>query len=379
MRILRVITRLDVQGGAELSTLVEAEEHAARGHRVMVVTVVEQATPAAVRRLDAAGVEHHHLAGRLVRQASALRSIVRTWQPDVVHAVIWRAELVVAAATVGLRVPTLVSLVNMQYAPEAVAEAPSPRRLDLLRRIEGLVLRRRVDHFHCLTRAGAAHSNEHLGIEWERITVVPRGRRSTDLVAGADEVQRARSEFVPDGGLLVVNVGRHELQKGQDLLLQVMADPCAPDGARLLVAGREGNRTAALTDALAGMGLEERVQLLGARRDVAALLGAADVVAVASRWEGLGGSIIEALASGAPIVAFGVSAVAEVVGDAGVIIEPFDTAAFAAALDALWKDPDRRAELAEAARQRFDSEFELGGVVDRIEDLYRSMVDVGDR
>lgn len=379
MRILRVITRLDVHGGAELSTLVEVEEHAARGHQVMVVTVVEQATPPSAERLDTAGVEHRHLEGSLLRQASALRSIVRTWQPDVVHAVIWRAELVVAAATVGLAVPTLVSLVNMQYAPEAVAQAPSPRRLDVLRRIEGLVLRHGVDRFHCLTRAGAAHSKEYLGIDRERITVVPRGRRSSDLVAGADEVQRARSEFAPDDGLLVVNVGRHESQKGQDLLLQVMADPCAPDGARLLIAGREGNCTSALRDALAGMGLEDRVQLLGARRDVAGLLGAADVVAVASRWEGLGGSIIEALAAGAPIVAFGVPAVAEVVGDAGVIIEPFDTNAFAAALDALLEAPERRAELAEAARQRFDSEFELGGVVDRIEELYRSMVGVGGR
>lgn len=379
MRILRVITRLDVHGGAELSTLVEVEEHAVRGHQVMVVTVVEEATPAAVERLDTAGVEHRHLAGSLVRQAFALRSIVRTWQPDVVHGVIWRAELVVAAATVGLRVPTLVSLVNMQYAPEAVAQAPSPRRLDLLRRIEGLVLRRGVDRFHCLTRAGATHSNEHLGIEWGRITVVPRGRRSTDLIAGADQVRAARSEFAAGGGLLVVNVGRHESQKGQDLLLEVMADPCAPDGAQLLVAGREGNCTGVLRDAIASMGLEQRVQLLGARRDVAALLGAADVVAVASRWEGLGGSIIEALAAGTPIVAFGVPAVAEVVGDAGVIIEPFDIPAFAAALDALLQHPDRRAELAKAARERFDSEFELGGVVDRIEELYRSMVGTGGR
>ena len=237
MRILRVITRLDVHGGAELSTLIELEELAARGHDVAVVTVAEATTPAAVDRLEAAGIEHQHLSGRMPGQARALRSSVRSWRPDVVHAVIWEAEVVTALAALGTGVPTLVSLVNMQYAPEAVAQAPSPRRLEVLRRIEGLVLRGGIDHFHCLTEAGARHSVEHLGIRPDRITVIPRGRRGVDLVVDADRVAQCREELLGAASTaLVVNVGRHELQKGQDLLIDAMARSEPADGQGL----REG-------------------------------------------------------------------------------------------------------------------------------------------
>jgi glycosyltransferase involved in cell wall biosynthesis len=373
MRILRVITRLDVHGGAELSTLIEVEELAARGHQVAVVTVAEATTPAAVGRLDRAGVEHRHLTGGRPQQARALRRMISSWRPQVVHAVIWDAEVVTALASVGSSVPTLVSLVNMQYAPEAVAQAPSPQRLEVLRRVEGALLRHGIDHFHCLTQAGAEHSVEHLGIRPGRITVVPRGRRSEDLTADPAEVALLRAELLGDDEVLLVNVGRHEAQKGQDLLLDAVAEMGSGEGVRLVVAGREGNSTDLLRERIVLRGLQERVRLLGARQDVAALLGAADIVAVTSRWEGLGGSIIETLAAGAPVVAFGVPAVSEVVGDAAVVVEPFDTEAFAGALRSLILDGDRRRKLSVAARDRFVADFEIGAVVDRIEQLYREL------
>ncbi len=376
MRIVRVITRLDVHGGAELSTLIEAEELAARGHRVGVVTVAEPATPAAVERLEAAGIEHRHLAGSVARQANDLRRMIRSDPPDLIHAVIWAAEVVVALATFGSRVPTVVSLVNMQYDPAAVSQAPSPRRLEILRRLEGVVLRRGFDRFHCLTDAGAEHAVEHLGVDRDRITVIPRGRRIKDLAVRPDAVSELRSHVAPDGASLLVNVGRHELQKGQDLLIQVVEHlRVGPMELRVAVAGREGNQTPALRDQLHRTGLEREVSLLGARTDVAELLAAADVVCVTSRWEGLGGSVIEALGAGAPVVGFAVPAVREVVGDAGLLVEPFDTMAFASAVRELLEDRARRDELGARATARFAQRFEIGAVVDRIEAFYRAALD----
>lgn len=369
MRILRVITRLDVHGGAELSTLVELEALAERGHDLAVVTVAEATTPAAVERLDAAGVEHRHVGGSLPAQARELRAMVHAWRPDVVHGVIWAAEVLTVASTAGRHVPTLVSLVNMQYAPEAVAEAPSPRRLDLLRRAEGVLLRHGIDRFHCLTEAGARHSERYLGIARHRITVIPRGRRPEDLAADPDQVAAVRAQVLGGAGALVLNVGRHESQKGQDLLLDAVTR-LGRDDVRVAIAGRGGNRTAALREQVRRDGLEDVVELLGARTDVAALLGAADVVAVTSRYEGLGGSVVEALGAGAAIVAFGVPAVREVLGDAAVVVEPFDTSALADALRDLLADPDRRCDLAERARRRFAQHFDLQVVVSRLEDLY---------
>jgi len=371
MRILRVITRLDVAGGAELSTVLEAEGLAQRGHSVRVVTLSEPATARAVERLEVSGVECRFLPSPGWRQVLGLRRVIEQWRPDVVHAVIFRPELVTAFATVGRSVPTVVSLVNMQYAPEAVASAPSPRRLDLLRRLEGFVLRHGIDHFHCLTAAGEQHSVEHLGIEPFRITVVPRGRRREQFHVDPEVVSQLRDDLLDGRDHLVVNVGRHELQKGQDLLV-VAVDSLgdAGRGLRVVIAGREGNGTEALHEQLRRRGLDDTFRLLGARSDVAALLAAADVVCVTSRWEGLGGSIIEALGAGAPVVAFAVPAVSEVLGDAGVAVPPFDTDAFADAIRTLIGDEDRRRELSDLARARFDTRFEMHTVLDMVEQLY---------
>lgn len=378
MRVLRVITRLDVAGGAELSTVLEAEGLARRGHSVLVVTLSEPATAAAAQRLHDSGVECRHLPAPGWRQVLGLRRIIREARPDVVHAVIFRPELVTALATARLDVPTVVSLVNMQYAPEAVAAAPSPRRLEVLRRVEGFVLRHGIDHFHCLTSAGQRHSEQQLGLEPSRITVIPRGRRRGQVEADPEQVDRLRQELLDGRDSLVVNIGRHELQKGQDLLVSAVDALGDTRGSvRVVIAGREGNGTAALQDQLRKDGLGETVQLLGARSDVASLLAAADVVCVTSRWEGLGGSIIEALGAGAPVVAFSVPAVSEVLGDAGVMVPPFDTDAFAREIRTLIGDDDRRRELSDLARVRFGLRFEMDTVLDRIEALYLSLHDGG--
>ena len=371
MRVLRVITLLELHGGAETSTLIEAEELVARGCEVMLVTLSGPATADVVARMDAAGVQYRHVEGGFGAQARALRRLIRSWRPDVLHAIIFRAEIVAAAANAGLSVPLLVSLVNMQYGPDAVGEAPSPRRLELVRRFESFVLRHGVDHFHCLTAAGSEHSIEHLRIRVDRITVIPRGRRRRDLQADATTVDALRVTLAPAGEPLVVNVGRQELQKGQDLLLGVM-DRIHQAGRthRLAIAGRRGGQSAALTAQVERLHLAASVDMLGVRDDVSTLLAAATVVCVTSRWEGLGGAIVEALGVGAPIVAFAVPAVAEVIGDAGILIPPFDVDAMARAVIELSEDEARRDELARRGRVRFDSRFDIAGVIDRIESLY---------
>lgn len=375
MRILRVNTRLNIHGGAELSTLVEVEELAARGHEVTVVTVVQETTPAAKERLDRAGIAHRHLDGNVGVQAWALRRLIASWRPDLVQAVIFRSELVGALATIGRRTPLLVSLVNMQYDRSATQQASSTWRLEVMRRLESILLRCSATAFHCLTDAGRQHSIDRLHLDPSRITVIPRGRRTGDLRVTDADIAAVRDEFGVDGAPLVVNVGRHELQKGQDLLIAAIVDLGRRGPMpRVVLAGREGNLTTELQRRIDAAGLTDQVTLLGARDDVAVLLAAADLVCVTSRWEGLGGSIIEALGAGAPIVAFGVPAVREVVGDAGVLVEPFDTTAYTDAMAALLADAPERERLSTRATARFEERFDLERVVDEIERLYRHIV-----
>jgi glycosyltransferase involved in cell wall biosynthesis len=89
-----------------------------------------------------------------------------------------------------------------------------------------------------------------------------------------------------------------------------------------------------------------QVRLLGHREDVASLLAAADIALLTSTWEARALVAQEALLAGVPLVSTRVGGIEELVGDAGVLVAPGDTAAAARELLALAADPDRRAELA---------------------------------
>lgn len=92
------------------------------------------------------------------------------------------------------------------------------------------------------------------------------------------------------------------------------------------------------------------VQLVGRRDDISALLAAADIAVLASRWEARSVLAQEALRLGVPLVATAVGAVPELVGDAAELVPHGDAAALSDAVIRLLADPERRRALAVAGR-----------------------------
>ena len=117
---------------------------------------------------------------------------------------------------------------------------------------------------------------------------------------------------------------------------------------------REPEGTEALIAQIAMLGLTERVTLVGEvdAEQAATLYADADIFALASVYEGYGMVFAEAQAHGLPIVATTGGAIPEAVGEgAGILVPPDDAEAFAAALAVLITDPQKRAALAEGARE----------------------------
>jgi glycosyltransferase involved in cell wall biosynthesis len=141
--------------------------------------------------------------------------------------------------------------------------------------------------------------------------------------------------------------------------------------ARLLVAGRDGNETQSLITLVEQLQLQPAVTFLGERCDVPELLCAADVFAFPTRWEGMPGTVIEAMALEAPIVASDLAPVREVVGDdrSARLVAPNDVEQLAQAIHATLHD-DRVEDRTAVARARFLERFTIEGVADEMMRFY---------
>jgi glycosyltransferase involved in cell wall biosynthesis len=325
-------------GGAEvyLATLVAA---LGREHEFVAV-LGEQTGADAARRLAGAGARVVRVRGLgRVPQAAALRRLAATLlavDPAVVHANATDQGDGLAAmlAAWALRRPLAVTV-------HLAVGGRSPRHEAL----SGWALR----------RAGAviavsdavARQLAGLGV---RADVVRNGV-PVPVPVPAPEARAALG--VEDGAVLVGGIGRLAPQKGWDVLCHAAAtlrEHC-PD-AVVAVVGDGPER-----DRLTALGREHGVRFVGARAEAAELLGAFDVLAAPSRFEGLPLVPIEALHAGVPVVAADVDGLREVVGDAGVLVAPDDPAALGAALGRLAADPRRRAELAARGRARAAERF----------------------
>jgi glycosyltransferase involved in cell wall biosynthesis len=164
---------------------------------------------------------------------------------------------------------------------------------------------------------------EQYGLPADKIVVTPNG---VDPAFGPE----GRKE---DGGPYALFVGA--LQARKDPVSAVEAIALVDGGVRLVFAGPDKGGGHALREAVARLGLEHRVELLGyvEQERLAALYRGAACLIFPSRYEGFGLPVVEAMASGTPVVAARTSALPEVAGEAAVLVEPGSATALAKGIE----------------------------------------------
>lgn len=190
--------------------------------------------------------------------------------------------------------------------------------------------------------------------------------RVRTIYNGAD-TQRFRPPDVPrPGGVVrVLAVANLIPAKGVHHLLQAVAAMREP--VRLRIAG-DGPEEARLRDLACELGIADRTEFLGLRDDVPELLREAHIVVHPAVWaEAFGMTVVEAMASECAVIASRAGATPELIeeGVSGLLVAPGDERALAAALDALARDPARRAAMGRAARERVLQHFDLADCVRR--------------
>ncbi|MGO9082936.1 MAG: glycosyltransferase family 4 protein [Streptosporangiaceae bacterium] len=298
------------------------------------------AVPAAFRTVafEPAAILDRPRPGPDVVTVLRLRRLLRLARPDVVHAHGVRAGAFAAAALAGSRARRPALVVTVHNAP------PPARWPALAYRVLERACARRADVLLCVS-ADLARRMRALG-----------GRRVGDAVIAAPAVRPpdaaalagARDAIDAAGRPVVLSAGRLAPQKGQDILLAAAARWQHRPARPVLVIAGDGPLAADLGRlSVAG---HVDVRFLGPRTDVPALLAMADVVVVASRWEGQPLLVQEALRAGRPLVATRVGGIPALTGANGaLLVPPGDPAGLAAAVLAVLDDPGLASDLAASA------------------------------
>jgi glycosyltransferase involved in cell wall biosynthesis len=194
-----------------------------------------------------------------------------------------------------------------------------------------------------------------------KIAVIPNG---VDIDRYTSQLDDPRGSIRTELGLdadtrLIAMVGTLKEVKGHRFMIEAMSAlaPRYPDLHLLLVG--DGELRSDLEALVSKSALDDRIHFLGSRSDVGDLLAASDLFVLPSLWEGLSMALLEAMATGLPIVASEVSGTVQAIvpGEHGMLIPPGDTQAIVDGISQLLSDPDRARAMGEAARRRVQAEF----------------------
>ncbi|MDX1630540.1 MAG: glycosyltransferase family 4 protein [Thermoanaerobaculia bacterium] len=380
MRQLRVLWLLDslTLGGAENTTVSFVQGLEPGRLDVRVAFLKSLGGNPLEEELASRGLSPVGLDARNLRDVAAFRrltKLLRDREIDLIHAHLAYASLWGTVAGALHRIPTVCTF-HVAPPPDPPWSREGMRRILRVRLTNGLA-RRSVAVSRAVREAWIREGLDsgkteviHNGVPVERFS----GLRGTGVRG------RVRRELgIPEGRLLLLTVTVLREGKGmEDLLAAVERQGSSGTQGLLAVAG-EGPLREDLEKTIRSRGLEDRVRLLGFRRDVPDLLAAADLFVLPSRWDAFPTAILEAMAAGLPVVATRAGGIPEIVEDGrtGLLVSPGDPDQLAEALARLSECPELARRLGEAGRERARERFSLEAWRHRLLSLYEEILDAG--
>jgi glycosyltransferase involved in cell wall biosynthesis len=354
------VHKLTGVGGSErhLLTLLPALRERGVDARFVGLDVPGSDAPRFYAALDEAGVPYRHVrcgADVSPRMLRGLLAAVRADRPELLHTHLVHADVYGTLAGGLARVP----LVSTRHNDDRYLLGPF-RYVDRL-------FARRARRLVAISEAVRSFL-ERAGHDPRKLLTIHYG---LDRLPDAPSEMAPREAGVPDGAPLVLAIGRLTAQKDHPTLLRAFAHVRRDHPDAVLAILGIGPLEQETTGLAADLGLADAVLFPG-RLEIRDWLARADVFVHTSRWEGFGLVLLEAMLAGLPVVATRVSAVPEVVadGETGLLAEPGDDAAVAAALSALLADPSRARALGAAGLERARTVFSVERMAERTIAVY---------
>lgn len=366
LKVLHVINRLDT-GGTEYGVLklMKGLDYPLFEHRLCTTRGFD---PQVARRLNLE--KNVYVAGRsdarLQFAAFRLARIMRAYRPHIVHSRNWGAiEAILAARLAGVPVA-----IHSEHGYEVDMLAGLPRRRRLLRRAFYAM----ADSVFTVTEELRSYHASQAWLSPEKIRVLYNGVDTFRFAARPEVRLRVREQLGLSAGSFVVGtVGRLVPIKDHPTLLKA-AEALIRGGLTVSVllvgAGPERARLEQLVED--SPNLRGRVVLTGATENVPDLLNAMDAFVLPSLCEGMSNTLLEAMASGLPVIATRVGGNPELVQEnhSGWLFAPGDVNDLAAGLGRLAHSRNLRCTLGAAARLRAVTQFGLDHMLESYRNLY---------
>ena len=363
MVVAHVLSSLQI-GGGERVTLELAGGQAAAGHDVMVVSLAGPPDGPLADSFRARGVSVHRVAKRGGFDPTLslrLALIFRRHGAKVAH--LHNALPLIYGASAGRLAGAVV--VHTRHGPRQ-----STGRQQWLLRAAGHLIHAYV----AVSPEVRDLAQRQHACPPGRLSIIDNGVDLQAFAAGPDERRAGRQALgLPADAWVVGSVGRFAPEKDYPFLVRAAA-PLLGAGARLLIVGA-GAEMDAIKAQVATEGVGAFVSLPGARADVPRCLAALDVFVLSSRMEGMPLAVLEAMASGLPVVATAVGGLPGLIddGQTGFLVPSGDEAALRARLAMLRDQPEVARAVGARGRDRVAVGHSRDTMVRQYLDLYRRL------
>lgn len=353
MKILYVITGLGL-GGAERVVVDLAEKMYTLGHTVKIAYL----TGDLVVTPESAEIEIIALklnsASNFLYASKKYRKLISSFRPDVVHAHMVHANIFARLNRIGTRVPKLICTAHNSN------EGGKARMLAY-----------RVT-------SSLSDINTNVSNEATKALIAKGAFNKSNLITVYNGIDLSKFEKNVDDVALdndvvnLITIGRFSDQKDYPNLIHAFAllKKYMDTNIELTIVG-DGELRSEIEELIQELELSDSIVLLGRRSDIPQLLSQADIFVLASKFEGFGLVVAEAMACKCYVVATDSGGVAEVMGDTGKLVPIQNSQALAAALkEAVSLEASERARNNEQARVRVEKLFSLEASVNKWLELY---------
>lgn len=367
-RVLYIIATLPIGGAEEhLKTVVANID--SYGFKPTVCCIGEKGLIG--EEIESLGVEVITL-GRMKgkgfdpRIIKGLMALIKEREIDIIHTHLYHANMYGRAAALAARVPVVATEHNVYKSYK--------KKRSVINRL----LAKRTDSMIAVSMAVKDEICKRDSIDPAKVEVIYNGIEVERFkVPDAEEKRRAKVALGLEPDIIVAGtISRLSKQKGHTYLLRAFADLTRsfPE-LKLLVVG-SGPLEDELKSQAEKLGLSESVIFTGARRDVPEILKALDIFVMPSLWEGFPVSLLEAFATGLPVVVSPVGGVVDAVKDrvSGLYVEPEDVDGLVAQISKLLKDNEMATGLGTEARKVVEESFSVSCMVDSLAELYTDVL-----